>query len=81
MELFENAKKAKMCHVRWFQHGAKTILQETAHPLELFATNQCDDQPLHFVSGKCQVRQRLPGEEEPQYNPAEENNFFYRSVK
>lgn len=49
-------------HVRWFQHGCQTFLQELAHPQELFLTPLCDDIPLISILAKWPCRRLRPGE-------------------
>lgn len=44
-----------LLHVQWFQHGSKTILQQTAHQLELFALYECDDIPISAILGHVEI--------------------------
>lgn len=46
----------KMFHAQWYQHGAYTLLQETAHPQGLFLINECEDQPLECIYQKCNLQ-------------------------
>jgi DNA (cytosine-5)-methyltransferase 1 len=52
-------------HVRWYEHGAKTILQETAHPYGLYALAECDSIPVASFMGRCDVRHLKLGDDEP----------------
>lgn len=52
-------------HVRWYEHGSKTLLQETAHPYGLFAIAECNDIPLESILGRCDIIRLKPGDEEP----------------
>ena len=42
-------------HVEWFYHGSQTIMDEVAHPQELFLSNQCGFASLHEVAGKVMM--------------------------
>lgn len=44
-----------LLHVQWFEHSSKTLLQEMAHPLELFALYECDDIAVGAVLGLVDV--------------------------
>ena len=52
-------------HVQWYEHGSKTILQETAHPYELFALAECADIPVGAILGSCAVKHIKPSDEKP----------------
>ncbi|KIJ27818.1 hypothetical protein M422DRAFT_37561, partial [Sphaerobolus stellatus SS14] len=52
-------------HVRWYDHGSKTILQEMAHPYALFALTECNDIDVGAIMGPCTVQHLKPGDEEP----------------
>lgn len=49
-------------HAQWFEHGSRTVLEEFAHPQELFLTNLCDDCHLSSVLEICSCSQREPGD-------------------
>lgn len=59
------SKKEKYFHARWFSHGSKTILGETANPQGLFLLDMCDDNPVDVILQKISVRYLGPGEKEP----------------
>ncbi len=52
--LFEEGRE-KLCHVQWFEHGAQTVLRETASPQELFLLNECASNPLSAILRKVSV--------------------------
>ncbi|THH10396.1 hypothetical protein EW145_g1368 [Phellinidium pouzarii] len=64
-------------HVQWFQHGCKTILDELAHPQELFLTDLCNDIPLASILARCRCR-KFPPDERPQTLMVDE--FFYTKI-
>ncbi|KAH8119729.1 S-adenosyl-L-methionine-dependent methyltransferase [Phellopilus nigrolimitatus] len=55
-------RDTEVAHVQWFEHGCKTILEELAHPQELYLTSLCDDIPLAAVLARCQCCKLTPGE-------------------
>ncbi|KAG8856208.1 hypothetical protein FRB96_006520 [Tulasnella sp. 330] len=65
------------CHVRWFTHGTRTILRETAGTNELFLIDECDNIAAEAIVAKFRVeflpngRIELEGDRDP-------NRFFYR---
>ncbi|KAG8875725.1 hypothetical protein FRB97_004784 [Tulasnella sp. 331] len=65
------------CHVRWFTHGTRTILRETAGTNELFLIDECDNIAAEAIVAKFRVeflpngRIELEGDRGP-------NRFFYR---
>ncbi|TDL19401.1 S-adenosyl-L-methionine-dependent methyltransferase [Rickenella mellea] len=61
-------------HVQWFQHGKMTMLEELAHPQELFITDICQDVKLSTVVGKAKVVKYLPGIRPPRLV---HDTFFY----
>lgn len=61
-------------HIQWFQHGRKTVMEDLAHPQELFVTDLCDDLALVSVVGKANVKKLPPGERPPRLDY---NEFFY----
>jgi DNA (cytosine-5)-methyltransferase 1 len=42
-------------HVQWLEHGSQIILEEMAHPQELFLTMLCEDQRVGWIAGKVSV--------------------------
>ncbi|TCD67280.1 hypothetical protein EIP91_000302 [Steccherinum ochraceum] len=71
----------KKFHAQWYQAGVKTLLQQTAHPQELFLTNECHDVLLDCILQKCNLKELLPSDEEPAPNlQYEENDFFTGQV-
>lgn len=63
-------------HAQWYQHGAQTLLQETAHPQGLFLTDECEDQPLDCIYQKANLHVLAPTEEEPSQHSGSNNDFF-----
>ncbi len=64
--LFEEGRE-KLCHVQWFEHGAQTVLRETASPQELFLLNECASNPLSAILRKVsvlRVQNRTPAVQE-----------------
>ncbi|KAF8590035.1 S-adenosyl-L-methionine-dependent methyltransferase [Ramaria rubella] len=61
-----NSQREPTFHVQWYEHGSRTILQETAHPYGLFALAECADIPVGSIFGSCSVQHLKPGDEEPQ---------------
>ncbi|KAL0581108.1 hypothetical protein V5O48_000897 [Marasmius crinis-equi] len=57
-------KPVKMFHGQWYQHGSRTMLQETAHSHSLFLLPSCDDNPVTSIFRKCEVRFLEPGQNE-----------------
>lgn len=45
----------QVAHVQWFNHGSQTIIQELAHPQELFLSNDCGQVNLHDIVDKVTV--------------------------
>lgn len=63
-------------HVLWFEHAAKSSLNELAHPQELLLLDHCDVIEVDTIIGKCNNRWLSPEEEEPlRVDPL---SFFYR---
>ncbi|KAI9511110.1 S-adenosyl-L-methionine-dependent methyltransferase [Russula earlei] len=52
-------------HGQWLAHGAKTLLQEAAHPNGLFLMNTCDNVPLCSIIQKCNLHWLAADEMEP----------------
>ncbi|KAK7063908.1 mitogen-activated protein kinase [Favolaschia claudopus] len=61
-------------HLQWLEHGSQIILQEMAHPQELFITMLCEDQPIRFISGKLSVVFPEQGKQLPK------EKYFVRQV-
>lgn len=60
-------------HVQWFEHSSKTLLQEMAHPLELFALYECDDIAVGSVLGLVDVAH-------PDLNNLDPNGYYCRFI-
>lgn len=45
----------KMFHGQWFSRGSETVLGEVGDPCELYAVDQCDDNPLGAIMDKVKV--------------------------
>ena len=68
-------------HGRWFEHGSKTVLAETAHPQGLFLTNDCDDNMVSSILQKCEVIRLRGSEIEPAIMDEQDivsSNFYFR---
>ena len=50
-------KKGLFCHVRWFEHGARTVLAETADPQELFLLDSCDTISVSAILQKVGLKE------------------------
>ncbi|KAF8077759.1 C5-DNA-methyltransferase [Lyophyllum atratum] len=57
-----DGKLIKKFHGQWYEHGSKTILQETAHSKSLFLLFECANNPIASIFTKCKVT--LLGNEE-----------------
>ncbi|KAJ6624492.1 S-adenosyl-L-methionine-dependent methyltransferase [Mycena sp. CBHHK59/15] len=66
--LYEDEERGKMFHGQWLQHGntQQTLLQEMAHPQELFLISECDEQPVASILRKCEVKMLEPDEDCPE---------------
>ncbi|KLO20160.1 S-adenosyl-L-methionine-dependent methyltransferase [Schizopora paradoxa] len=64
-------------HGQWFEHGSQTVLEELAHPQELFLTNLCDDIKLSAILSHCICRRLPPGERPRPQKVEDETKFFY----
>ncbi|KAH7397790.1 S-adenosyl-L-methionine-dependent methyltransferase [Cadophora sp. MPI-SDFR-AT-0126] len=53
--IFQDEYEEKLVHLRWFEHGARTLLGETASSRELFLCQSCDDNPLGCIITKVEV--------------------------
>ncbi|KAJ7024401.1 S-adenosyl-L-methionine-dependent methyltransferase [Mycena alexandri] len=60
-------------HVQWLEHGSQIILQEFAHPQELFLNMLCEDQRVGWIGGKISVTYS----NEP---PRKHDHYFVRSI-
>lgn len=68
----------KLFHGQWLTHSSKTLLQELAHPNELFLLNICDDCPVRSILRRANVTQLPLGTDVPAADAATENlNMFY----
>lgn len=72
----------KLFHGQWYQHGSKTLLQETANPQSLFLIDDCEpDIPLASIYQKCNLRELSVDEDEPADETSpHENNFYHGCV-
>lgn len=61
-------------HVRWLEHGARTILAELAHPQELFYTDTCTHIVFELIIGKVKVHE-ITGSDKSVYGPGD---FFVK---
>jgi len=53
--MYEDSKKNKMFHSRFFSHGKETILDELAGDREIFLLDACADSKLDTILGKAFV--------------------------
>ena len=58
-----------MFHAQWYQHGAFTLLQETAHPQGLFLIEECDNLHMGCIYQKCHIQALSTTENESHYSP------------
>ncbi|KAI8138541.1 S-adenosyl-L-methionine-dependent methyltransferase [Fennellomyces sp. T-0311] len=65
----------KMFHARFFSHGKETVLGELAGERELFLLNDCADNYLDAVMGKCNIQYLDASEKEP--TAFQGKNFWY----
>ncbi|EJD02255.1 S-adenosyl-L-methionine-dependent methyltransferase [Fomitiporia mediterranea MF3/22] len=49
------SKSSKYFHLRWFDHGSRTVLGETASPQALFLLDKCDNNPVETILQKITV--------------------------
>ncbi len=73
--MFERRGK-KYFHGQWYQHGAYTILQESAHPQSLFLIEECEDQLLECIYQKCNLHTLRVTEDERVHTEAGDYNLF-----
>lgn len=72
-----------LVHVRWFEHGARTVLAETAAPQALFLLDSCESIPVHSILQKIEVKELAPDEDEYGYGDIDEQtatSYYYRYV-
>ncbi|KAF8899291.1 S-adenosyl-L-methionine-dependent methyltransferase [Infundibulicybe gibba] len=62
-------------HVQWLEHGSQILLQELAHPQELFIHEHCSPVPLQAIVGKVPVHLRPKNQDAVPYD-----EFFYKFV-
>ncbi|KAF7722914.1 hypothetical protein EC973_002594 [Apophysomyces ossiformis] len=74
--MYEESDKL-MFHARYFSHGKDTLLQEFAGNRELFLLDECSDNNLDCVMGKCQLTHLDANEKEP-VEFGQKNFWFYR---
>ncbi|KAI9490147.1 S-adenosyl-L-methionine-dependent methyltransferase [Zychaea mexicana] len=67
----------KMFHARFFSHGKETILMELAGERELFLLDNCADNFLNAVMGKCNIQHMHAEEREPTAFPIKDY-WYYR---
>ncbi|KAF8215788.1 S-adenosyl-L-methionine-dependent methyltransferase [Mycena galopus ATCC 62051] len=60
-------------HLQWFEHGSQIVLQEMAHPQELFLTMLCEDQPMGLIVAKIPVVYSMEA-------PHKKNHYFIRKI-
>jgi hypothetical protein len=80
MYMFEDSSKRKMFHIRYFNHGKASFLEEFAGDRELFLLDNCADNELETVMGKAKVK-RLDIDEDETFDFEDEHFYFYRSVQ
>lgn len=73
--MFESRSK-KYFHAQWYQHGAHTILQESAHPHSLFLIQECEDQPLECIFQKCHLQTLGNVEDETVHRGTRDEDLF-----
>lgn len=67
----------RMFHAQYFSHGKETILEEFAGDRELFILDNCADNDLECVMGKCNVK-LLEAEEVEPVDFERKDWWFYR---
>ncbi|KAG2218876.1 hypothetical protein INT45_003943 [Circinella minor] len=65
ISMYENQEGNKMFHSRFFSHGKETVLNELAGERELFLLDECSENHLESVMGKCNVQHLDANEREP----------------
>lgn len=66
-----------MFHGLWFNHGSKTLLQETSHSKALYLLGACDDNLVIAIVKKCNFRILKPGDEEIVDDGDADSNDFH----
>ncbi|KAF5387544.1 hypothetical protein D9757_006543 [Collybiopsis confluens] len=75
---YENIEEeTKMFHGQWFEHGSKTLLQQTSHSRALYLTNTCGDAPLNSIYRKCDVHFPELGSPDPEDDDESEHDQFF----
>ncbi|KAH9486450.1 DNA (cytosine-5)-methyltransferase 1 [Psilocybe cubensis] len=67
-------------HVQWFNHGSQTILNELAHPQELFLSDLCGHDTVNHIVAKVTVHY-LPNEVDPKVKAGEYFCKFSHDIK
>ncbi|KAI8141958.1 S-adenosyl-L-methionine-dependent methyltransferase [Fennellomyces sp. T-0311] len=67
----------QMFHARFFSHGKETVLMELAAERELFLLDNCADNYLDSVMGKCHIQHMSVDEYEPAFFHST-NYWYYR---
>ncbi|KAK0208944.1 S-adenosyl-L-methionine-dependent methyltransferase [Desarmillaria ectypa] len=63
--------ESEIAHVLWYDHGSNTVLEELAHPQELFVLDQCTSIPLLSICGTIKVHYSPEG-------PVPSGDFYCR---
>lgn len=58
-----------MVHIHWLEHGSQTVLEELAHPQELFYNDTCTNIPFELIVGKVHVHEVARGQPKPRLKP------------
>jgi DNA (cytosine-5)-methyltransferase 1 len=56
-------------HIQWLEHGSQILMEELAHPQELFYNDLCGSIPYKIVVGKVAVH------EDPKFTVKPEDFF------
>lgn len=67
-------------HARWFEHGARTVLAETADPQALYLLDSCDSVSVSAILQKIDIRKLDAHERELAYSDDQvaSASFYYR---
>ncbi|XP_054724016.1 DNA (cytosine-5)-methyltransferase PliMCI-like [Uloborus diversus] len=80
----------KYFHALWFSRGSETVLGETSHPQEIFATFECSEEEINAIHSKCEVIFKAPNPswfsiggteasiDDILVNADDEKSFFYQ---
>lgn len=72
--LCKDPEQGYLCHLQWFEHASKTVLQEMAHSRGLFLLMECEDVPVATIFRRVHVDLYIRGEEpEDDKNPTGEH--------